>query len=436
MEHYFTLIIVLLLIAVNAVFVISEIAIIASKKSRLSILKTKGSKGAAMALRLKELPEIFLSTVQVGITLVNIFIGMFTGQEVAGSVVEYLKFLQLEPEVEQVIAYVITLLVVTYLTVLGELVPKRIALAHPEAMAAKFSMCLHYATYAFFPLIWLLNKSTSLVVRLFRIKSDGLRFISLDEIRYILNQARSEGVFASTEHDIIRRIINLNDMQIGSIMVPRFDMEAVLISDSLEIISKKVRKTSHSFMPLVDANMNAVHGIIATKKFLSLEIKDIKDISKAYANFIFMPDVAKVTSLIEQMRNNRAQVGIVVDEHGTVEGMVTINDIFKIFINDLAHISEERSPIIKKDRRNQGYTVDGNISADEAMELMQITSLPNDNNDEYRTLASFIFNHLGRVPKLGDTITAGRWDIKVVGMKQFRITKVKLRKKQGGEVNA
>ena len=420
-----TWLIIAVLIFVNAIFVLSEIAIIASKKSKLSTLKASGkNKDVNLVLKFQDAPETFLATIQVGITLLNIVIGMFTGRELTDDFVKYLGFLGLSEEYEHAVAYLITLLLITFLTVLGEIIPKRLALIYPEKLSIRIARLMLYASYLFYPLVKLLNVSTKLCLKLMPIDHSKKHIISIEEIKFLVNQANTEGTFATTESDIIQRIINLNDMQVRAVMIPRFDIETASVTDSIERVYKKVMRTNHSFLPVVDRDFKEINGIISTRKFLTANIKEKSKLKKSYVHFIFIPDLAKVTSLIEQMREKKAQVAIVVDEHGAVEGMITINDIFRIFINDLAHISEERQPAIK--RVKDGYVVDGDISADEAIELMQLRSLSGDENEEYRTLAGFLLDRLGRIPKKGDSIELGNWKVVIMSMRNYRITKVKI----------
>lgn len=432
MSGFATWIIIFVLILLNSIFVVSEIAIIAAKRSKLlTSYKKRNSSGAKFALKLKELPELFLSTIQIGITLFNILLGMFTGKELSDDFARWFGFLNLSPEAEAIVSYGMTLILITYLTVLGEIIPKRVALSKPEQIAVHISKWMFYASYMFYPFVKSLNFLTKLCLLPFRAKLETNKYISIDEIKFMVNQARVEGVFEKTEYDIIRRIINLNDMQVRAIMTPRFDIEFISEDDSIKAVKGKITDSAHTFFPLIKDDFFDILGIVSTKKFFASEIKDKKKLNKAFANFIYIPDLAKVTSLIENFRENKAQVAIVVDEHGSIEGMITINDIFKIFINDLAHLNEEKPPAIKKVKN--GYIADGNISADEAMELMQLNSLDGDTTDkhndyEYKTLASFVVIKLGRIAQKGDIVYVDKWKIVVREVQNFRIKSFRITK--------
>lgn len=428
MPVYYTWLIIAGLILTNSLFVVIEIAIVASQKSKLEILKAKGSKTAELALKLKALPEFFLSTVQVAITLFSIIIGMFTGKELSDDFIAILMYIGLSERAAYFGASAIALLIVTYLTALCEIVPKRIALLYPEQIAIYLSPFMKYTGMILFPIVKLLDISTQLIMRLFhlhKVKNQHLQ-VSLDEIRFIIRQAKVEGIVADTEHDIIRRIINLRNMHVGSIMTPRHKLVVVDINDSKNTILAKLKGLPFNYFPLVDGDLSNIKGMMSVKNYLSNCANGIDEPHRDLVNYIYIPDLAKVGTLIEIMRDQKAVVAIVVDEYGSVEGIVTISDIFKVLMHDLASLSEGQGSKVIKLPKNAGYLIDGNISIDEITELLELHDIPGSEEEDYRTLASFILKQLGRIAKVGDMVQLGGWSIKVMRMDHFRIAQVKI----------
>lgn len=430
MYIYYTWLIIAALILTNSLFVVTEIAIVAAQKSKLEILKAKGKKSAELALKLKALPEFFLSTVQVAITLLSIIIGMFAGQELSDDFITMFTDIGLSERAAYFAASGITLLIVTYLTALCEIVPKRIALLYPEQIAIYLSPFMKYTGMILFPIVKLLDLSTQLIMRLFRlhkVKGQHLH-VSLDEIRFIIRQAKVEGIVADTEHDIIRRIINLRNMHVGAIMTPRHKLVVVDIHDSKDTILAKLKGVVFNYFPLVDGDLSNIQGVMSIKNYLSNCANGIDQPDRDLVNYIYIPDLAKVGNLIEIMRDQKAAVAIVVDEYGSIEGIVTISDIFKVLMHDLASLSEGQGSKVIKLPKNAGYLIDGNISIDEITELLEIHEIPGSEEEDYRTLASFILKQLGRIAKVGDMVKLDSWNLKVMRMEHFRIAQVKITK--------
>ncbi len=424
MSASLTWLIIAILIFINALFVIAEIAIIASKKARLELLHTKAAK---TVLQLKNAPEFFLSTVQIGVTFLNILIGMFTGKELTDDVVIILHDIGISTENSELIAYIFILISITYLTVLGEIIPKRIALFYPEKIALFIAPVMIFTGKVFFPFVKLLDLSTRSILFIVRLKKPkNAEDISIEEVRFIVKQAQTEGLFAETEHDIIRRVVNLNDMQVGAIMTPRHKLITIQKSDTKEVIWNKISNTAHTYLPTIEGDFHKILGIMSTKKYLLHKQHSKVKLKNCFVNFTYIPDLTKVSHLIEIMKVKKIPVALVVDEYGSVEGMVTISDIFKIFIHDLASLYEEQGAQVKK--LKNGYIVDGNILTDEVMELIGVDSLPDEEEEDYRTLASFILKQLGRVAQVGDTILLANWTLKILSMDNFRIGSVKLTK--------
>jgi putative hemolysin len=418
--------VLILLIMLTSFFVSAEIAIITSKKSRLNAL-SKHLKGAKKALYLASKPEDFLSTVQVGITLINVMIGIFGGAAMAGELAGFIGMIDVLSPYKEEISYSLIVVFITYITVLAEIIPKRIAMLYPEKVASITSYLMIFFTKLFYPFVKLLAVSTKYFLRILNVKEPQSK-ITMDELRTMVNQAESSGMIAATEHDMFRRIMHLSNAQVGAVMTPRNKMVWIDIKDKDRLNAQKITRHPFHYLPVVDGDLKNVIGIATFKNLFKGELTNSKILLKAKdSEVIYIPETARVSKLIDIFKAKKSRIALVVDEYGDIEGLVTLNDVLKILIGDLAIGQNNKVPdIVHHD--NDSFTVNGNALIEEVMTLLNVSSLPGDEKEDYRTLAGFILSQIGKVPKIGDSFASIGWSFKIVKMDNKRIERVLLKK--------
>ena len=417
---------IIFIIAINSLFVISEISILTSAKAKLHKMASngaKGAKGAKKALQLMHEPEVFLSTVQVGITLMSALLGLYGASSLGIYIAKQLEAVPLLYEYRYFVGSAISLLIITYFTVLSEIVPKRIAMMYPE----KIAVCMAYFMYAciriLYPFIAILTLSTKYCLKLLRIKEVS-NHISIEEIKFTINQTEHSGIFEKTERDMIKRLINITNMQVGAIMTPRNKIVYLNIQDPVEINTNKCRMHPFNHFPVVNGDQSNVIGVAAIKTLFNKPIANeaIKEAAIS-GKVCYIPEMSRVTKLIDLFSQKHAKSALVLDEYGEIEGLVTISDIMKTFLGDLVGLIDGKKPGIMM-RKDGSYAMDGSTLIEEVMDTIHVTCLPDDEIEEYRTLASFILKQLGNLPKVGDSFNASGWVFKVLKMDRFRIERV------------
>jgi len=428
MTHFFLDIsILILLIALTSFFVSAEIAIVASKKSKLNSL-SKNNKGAKTALSLISKPEDFLSTVQVGITLINVMIGIYSGAAISNDIAKLIGRFETLYQYREEISYSLVIICITYFTVLGEVVPKRIAMLYPEKVASLTSYLMLFFTKLFYPFVKLLGFSTKFALKILKIKEPQSK-ITMEELKMMVNQAEVAGMLAATEYDMLRRIIHLSNAQVGAIMTPRNKIIWIDIKDKDRGNVQKIIKYPFHYFPVIEGGLNKIIGIATFKNLFKEDLTNQKIISITKGTeVVYIPEMARVSKLIDLFREKKLRIALVVDEYGDIEGLVTLNDVLKILVGDLAiGMDSNKAPDIIKNSDNS-YTVSGNILIEEVMSLLEVSSLPGDEEEDYRTLAGFILSQIGKVPKIGDTFHSMDWSFKIIKMDKRRIERVLLKK--------
>ncbi len=433
------LLIIFFIIFINSLFVISEIAILTSSKAKLHKISANGNRGAKQAIKIMQQPEVFLSTMQVGITLMSALLGLFGGTRVS----EYLAIQIREiPNIGEqignyslIIASFISLSVITYITVLSEIFPKRLAMIQPEKIACIMSYMINIVIKIIYPLSFILTVSTQYLLRFFKIK-DQTNNVSIDEIKFVLSQAASVGTLHKTQHDLMRRLMNLMSMQVRTIMTPRNKIVSLDIGDKEKNNLDKLKKYSFNFFPVINKELNQIIGIVSIKAlFRRKQVNNaiLNEIAKE-SNVVFIPEMAQITKLIDLFSIKQVKTALVVDEYGDIEGIITINDITRTVLGDIATLIDGRNPTVIA-KSDGSFVLDGNISTEELFELLKIHSLPNDDKEDYHTLASFMLFQLGTLPKIGDIVDTEEFMFKVIKMDKKRIDKVLIMHKIKEEVD-
>lgn len=322
------ILIILFLILLNGVFSMSEIALISSRKSKLEIASKNGDKNAQAALDLSNSPNKFLSTVQIGITLISVLTGIFSGDQFKDYIIPSLENLGLDPKYSSSIAVAIITIIVTYLSlVIGELVPKRIGMANPESIAKFMVKPMHFLSTLTSPFIWLLSKSSDLLFKLTGIKESD-NSVTEEEIKSMMQEGASGGTIEEIEHEIVQNVFHLGDRRITSLMTNINEVTYLDIEDEAEINREKIISKKHSVYPVCKDGIDNISGLLYIKDLLGKDFdEELENLDRSLREPLVIPENNQTYQVLEKFQEARIHFGIIVDEYGNVQGIVTLNDI-------------------------------------------------------------------------------------------------------------
>jgi len=423
---YLEIIIILVLITLNGFLALSEIAIITSRKIKLQKMLQSGNKNAAVAIELAESPNQFLSTIQIGITLIGILAGAFGGATIALSISKNVENVAFLKPYSDVIGFLIVVLIVTYLSlIIGELVPKRIALNNPEGIAVKIANPMKLLSKITSPLVLFLSLSMDLVLKILRIKEYDDKDLSEEEIKLLIEEGTQTGEFEKAEEDIIKRVFRLDDRRVSSLMTPKTGIIWLDIEESAEIIKSKIIESKRAMFPVGKNKLDDFLGVIQLKDLFGINIENGKTLKKYIKDPIIVPDSSDALDVLELFKESKENVhmAIVVDEYGSIKGLITLNDILEAIVGEIPAIDEPDEP--KAVQRSDGsWLVDGNLQIEEFKDILGVEILPDEENGVYHTLGGFILTYWGRIPTTGDSFHYGDLTFEVVDMDGHHIDKV------------
>jgi putative hemolysin len=415
-----------LLLFANGVFAMSEIAIVTARKTRLQHRANQGKRGAATALELANTPDRFLSTVQIGITLIGILAGAFGGATIAEQLAAQIGRVPALAPYSEAISLAIVVLVITYLSlIVGELVPKRIALNNPERIASFVSRPMLWLSKLSAPAVWLLSVSTSFLVKLLQTKQGEEPPITEEEIRVLIEQGTNAGVFAASEQDIVEGALQLDSLRIPQLMTTRLEVNWINIEDAPEKIRWQIINNPYSRLPVCQGQLDNVLGVVKAKDLLIQALKgEPMDLNAAMRPPLFIPESRTALHLLELFKRSHTHLAIVVDEHGAVEGLVTMNDLLEAIVGELPQSGIQAEPYAVK-REDGSWLLDGRLTPNEFYEIFPSAGkLPSAEEGAYHTLAGFIMMKLGRLPQVADHFEWNGLRFEVVDMDRRRIDKV------------
>lgn len=418
---------VLVLALCNGFFALSEMALVASRKSRLKQMARNSRKSAA-ALRHAEAPEHFLSTVQVGITLVMLITGAVAGDALGGHIAAALQgaYLGWLLPYARVIGIVFGFALISFIQiVVGELVPKRLALAAPEKVSSYVAIPMLLLSRLTAPFVWLLNASSNQLLRLLRITPQGGGRVTEEEIRLLVAESAEQGVLDADEHNMVNRVLRLGDRTVDSVMTPRMRIAWLDIAASREENIEVMRKTPYSRYPVYRGDESEVVGVVEVKLLLHSFSEGTPELFGHLAKPLFVPATARALDLLEEFRDAETPLALVVDEYGDIEGLVTVNDLLAAVVgaSQIGHAgSSEDSPIMQ--RADGSWLIDGSLSTDDLRELLQIGELPGEEEHGYRTAAGMVMTALGHVPQTGEMFAWHGIRFEVVDLDGARIDKL------------
>lgn len=413
---------ILLLTVVNGVFAMSEIALVSARKARLQQWAESGNRKARLALDLANAPQEFLSTVQVGITLVGVLAGAFGGATITHHLATAVAATPpLAPYAES-IALVLVVIAITYLSlILGELVPKRVALNNPERIAAFIAGPMALLSRIASPVVWLLSLSTNALLWLVGVRQTPETPITEDEIRILIRQGTDAGVVEPDERDIIDRVFRLGARRVSTIMTSRKNLVVLYTSDTPQMLLQKIATTGHTLFPLCDETFDNVLGVVRTQEILAQVLAGkALDLKAVVRQPLFLPASVRSLKLLEEFKKTGKDTALLLDEYGGLHGLVTATDILKALVGDVSYLAVPTAI-----RRPDGsWLVDGLLPLDEFKDTLKLGQFPNERSRSFETAGGFVTALLGRMPSEGDVMQWNRYRFEILDMDGLRVDKI------------
>ncbi|MDR1423776.1 MAG: hemolysin family protein [Azoarcus sp.] len=416
--------ILVVLIVVNGIFAMSEIALVVARRGKLVKLAEEGDAAAKVAVMLGEEPTRFLSTIQIGITLIGILCGMVGQSALAAPIAGWLREIGLEPRMSDIGATTLAVVLITYFSiVIGELVPKRIGQIDPEKIARLVSRPMYALAVASRPAVRALTASTTLILRLFGLRDEKTPGVTEEEIHALLEEGSESGVIEKNEHAMVRNVFRLDDRQIGSLMVPRSDIVWLDTERPLEENLARMAESEHSRFPVCKGGLEDILGIISAKQLFNQTLKGGQpDISRQLQSPVYVPESLTGMELLEQFRASSSHMVFVIDEYGEVQGLVALQDVMEAVTGEFRPAHQEDAWAVR--REDGSWLLDGLIALPELKDLLELKEVPEEDKGRYNTLSGMVMWLLGRLPRTGDVITWEAWRLEVVDLDGKRIDKV------------
>jgi putative hemolysin len=415
------ILIVVVLILVNGALAMSELAVVSSRPARLRVLADQGNKGAATAMRLAEEPGKFLSSVQIGITLVGILSGAFSGATLGLRLTAWLKDIGLPDNAADIAGVGVVVVLITYASlILGELVPKQIALRNPEAVAARVAQPMAMLALVGSPIVWLLDVTGKLVLRLLGQGGQSDNPVTEEEVRSIIADATTAGVLEHEEHSMISGVMRLADRSARGIMTPRLDVVLIDLEDSYEENLKVILETSHTKVLVQEGDADSILGVLAQSDLLpALAAGRQPDLRALVKPVPVVMEHADALDVVDAMRKERAQMALVVDEYGHFEGIITYGDVLEV-ITGIYNEEPGDEPALTQ-RQDGSWLIAGWMPVDDFAERFNV---PVPRDARYETLAGFVLAQLNHMPKVGESFEQDGWRFEVLDLDGHRIDKV------------
>jgi len=419
------ILLILLLILVNGIFVMSELAIVSARKVRLQHLANQGDTKARIALDLANAPNKFLASVQIGITLLAILSGAFAESTIARRLVPLLSLFPGLGVYRDPLASVIAVLLITYLTlIIGELVPKQLALNYPERIASFVAVPMRMLAIIASPIVYLLSASTDLVVRLLGIRPSTEPLVTEEEIRVLIEQGTEAGTFEEAEQDMVERVFRLGDRPVSALMTPRPDIVWLDLEDTTEENRKKMLDSCHSRFPVCQGGLDNVLGVMHVTDLLARTLSgQTLDLTVGLRQPVFVPESTRGLKILELFKQTGIHLALVVDEYGVIQGLVTLNDIMVEIVGDVPSAGELEEPQAVQ-REDGSWLLDGMLPVEEFFEIFDIEEIPKEHRGSYQTLGGFVITHLGRIPSATDHFEWEKLRFEVMDMDGNRVDKV------------
>jgi putative hemolysin len=425
------IVIVLALVVINGAFAMSELALVSVRRARLAVLERKGVPGATRARLLSEDPQRFLPTVQVGITLVAILEGTFGGARIADDVQVWLERVPVLRPVAGSLALALVVLVITYVTlVIGELVPKQLALRRPEAIAVRVARPLGFLATLTAPVVWILGVSSEAVLRLLRVNRSARQAVTEEELKALLAEGAQAGVLETGEREMIERLLRLADKPVRAIMTPRTDIAWIDRTDPAKQIAAELKSAPHSRFVVCDGTVDNVVGVVQAKDILDRILGGGElSVSAALRQPMVMPDTVSALDALERLKSDPLGMALVMDEYGSFEGVVTAADVLEAIVGE-PEPPPEPAGAAPPDP-DAPTMLDGMMPVDELKARLQLPDLPAEGS--YHTVGGLLLALLRRVPRAGDRIVFAGWRFEVAAMDGRRVDRVRVMREPTAE---
>ena len=416
---------VFILILANGLFSMSEIAVLSARKARLQAQVESGNLNAEAALALAEAPDKFLSTVQVGITLIGILAGAVGGETIAKTISPYLQNVPLIGPYSESFSLAIVVSIITYFQlVLGELTPKQIGLHNAERIAMMVARPMNILSRIASPVVSLLTFSTNGVIRLLRIKPSDDPVVTREEVVIMMEQGAEEGIFEPIKEEMVEQVFRLGDQRVNDLMTPRPEVKMLDLEEPVEKIREHIIATGHSRYPVVRGDEDNIVGIVLARDLLSQSLTNQQiDLEAIIRPALIIPEGIPVFDVLERFKADKSQIAIVIDEYGELQGLMTFNDLLEEIVGDVPEFGDPADPEATI-RPDGSWLIDGMYSVDDFKELLDIKALPDETENYYQTIGGFVMSYLGRIPEAGDRFEWDQFQFEVLDMDWRRVDKV------------
>ena len=425
------------LIIVNGFFSMAEFALVSSRKIRIKQLESEGKPGARAVLSLIEDQNSFLSSIQIGITLVGICTGAYGGAIFSHALEPAFRVIPVIGSYSEVVSFTLIILIITYFSiVIGELVPKRIGLANPEEIACFVAPVFMLIIRIFYPVSFLTTGMTNFLVRMLRIHEIPSSEIIEEEIHLLLEEGAETGVIDKTEHDMVESALGFGDLRVVDLMIPRPDIIAIDCEDPLSKNIGIMRSSQHTRYPVYKGSLDAIIGVLSVRDLwaYSQSEQDL-ELSSVIQEILVVPNQLTILELIQRFRTATCPLAVIIDEYGSVTGLITLHDLLEALVGDLSRVDHE-AEIPKITKRHDGtWLVDGRTSPEELYEVTGVDCIEESRNGFFRTMAGFILYLTGNIPKEGDTVPWNEYTFEIVDMDGNRIDKILISVHDGSGLN-
>jgi putative hemolysin len=424
-NNFLSVIIIFLLIVINGTFAMSEIALISARKVRLQQMSKDGIKSAQAALDISENPNKFLSTVQIGITLIGILSGALGGAALSSSLSETIEKVAWLAPYSNVLSVAIVVLLTTYFSlVIGELIPKRLGMNSPEKIASAVALPMKAISWLMRPIVRLLSASTDIGLKIMGIEASKDPVITEEEIKILMKEGAQSGIFESAEEDMVTGIFRLGGRYIDSIMTPRPEIEWIDLEEPVEVILEQVINSNHSLFPVAAGELDNVYGMLLVKDLLSKSLNGATPaIEELVQPPLFVPDSTSAIKALDLIKEAGSHAALVIDEFSGVVGMVTLYDVLKSIVGAIPTAGEEEELQVVQ-REDGSWLLDGLLDIDDVKELLGIEILPDEDRVGFQTLGGFMMTVLDSIPEVGQTVDVHHFRFEVVDMDGKRVDQV------------
>jgi len=418
------ILLIILLALFNGVLAMAEIALVSARKVRLRQRAQEGDRGAQAALELAGSPGRFLSTVQIGITLVGILAGAFGGATLAEEMAAWFARLPLLAPYNEALGLGVVVIGITYLSlILGELVPKQLALNAPEKISALLARPLRLLSKVSAPAVFLLDGSSRLILRLLGTRPSEEPPITEEELKHLLKQGTRAGVFEEGEQEIVVRALRLGERRIGELVTRRGAMVALDVEDPPEVNWSKVDASEHFYFPVYEGTPDRILGMVSVKDLWHrIRAGETPDLRSLLHEPLYLPEGMSALRALERLRETGSHLALVIDEYGGIEGLVTLNDILQAIVGELPRTKEDEPMVLPRD--DGSWLLDGMLPLADLREILGLTAAEAEELEEFRTVGGFVMGLSGRIPETGDHFDWNGWRLEVVDMDYRRVDKV------------